>query len=248
VNWSEGPVVIGGCGRSGTTLLLSVLSGHPSIAAVPRETYALCPNVWRHGAGASTPDLVILGDALSDLTPPPTARRWCEKTPKNVTNVGAILHALPDARFLHVVRDGRDVVTSVYPGRTGYHTSKERWVRDVSAGLEHRDDPRVLLVRYEDLVLNFERTVRVVCDHLGEDCPPEVLAYPEHETVGYSEAWGHGAIPLHTGSIGRWRGIEHQNRVIALANDEHARALMGELDYELGEEERWETWQQSVSA
>jgi hypothetical protein len=37
------PIIIGGCARSGTTLLLSVLSCHPNIYAIPDETYTFCP-------------------------------------------------------------------------------------------------------------------------------------------------------------------------------------------------------------
>ena len=37
------PILIGGCGRSGTTLLLAVLSCHPAIVAIDEETRAFCP-------------------------------------------------------------------------------------------------------------------------------------------------------------------------------------------------------------
>ena len=40
------PIVIGGCARSGTTLLLSVLSCHPNVYAIPVETQALCPTAY----------------------------------------------------------------------------------------------------------------------------------------------------------------------------------------------------------
>ena len=40
------PLIIGGCGRSGTTLLLSVLSAHPKVLAIPHETEAFCPGAY----------------------------------------------------------------------------------------------------------------------------------------------------------------------------------------------------------
>jgi len=40
------PIVIGGCARSGTSLLLSLLSCHPQIIAIPVETQTLCPTAY----------------------------------------------------------------------------------------------------------------------------------------------------------------------------------------------------------
>ncbi len=39
----KSPILIGGCGRSGTTLLTSILSSHPKIALIPHETGIFCP-------------------------------------------------------------------------------------------------------------------------------------------------------------------------------------------------------------
>jgi hypothetical protein len=48
----------------------------------------------------------------------PAARRqgaefWCEKTPRNLLYADTIAGILPYAKFLHVVRDGRDVASSI---------------------------------------------------------------------------------------------------------------------------------------
>jgi hypothetical protein len=49
--------------------------------------------------------------------------RWGEKTPRYVGKMRQIQGALPEARFVHVVRDGRDVALSVL----------DRTVRDLTA-------------------------------------------------------------------------------------------------------------------
>ncbi len=42
-DFPDPPVIIGGCGRSGTTLLLSILASHPAILGVPEELYLFYP-------------------------------------------------------------------------------------------------------------------------------------------------------------------------------------------------------------
>ncbi len=38
--FSQSPVIIGGCARSGTTLVLAILAAHPSIYTIPNEIRA----------------------------------------------------------------------------------------------------------------------------------------------------------------------------------------------------------------
>lgn len=230
------PIVIGGCGRSGTTLLLSMLSAHPGIFAIPVETMALCPAGYRPEPDLEAPfELrrlyrhVLLGRV------PRGSRRWCEKTPRNVLYFRRILdHFEQGVRLVHVVRDGRDVVTSRHPQAPSRPwVSPRRWIEDVSAGRRLEGDPRLFTVRYEDLVLDFEPTMRDLCRFLDEPCSEAILHWHEHATVRRSVVVGLGEVePVHRMSVGRWRRPEHAAIVADLLDDPRAGDLLHHYGYD----------------
>lgn len=218
------PVVIGGCGRSGTTLLLSILGAHPAIRAFPDELYAFYPFPFR---------LRGMLDLLEADPTPHTWRRWCEKTPKNVRAFRQIRTAFNgQVRLIHVVRDGRAVTTSHHPNAVErYYVSPERWVADVAAGLALGED--VHLVRYEELVAQSESTLKALCDFIGEEFDERMLAFEQHSSVLENKAWeGRKAQSLHQERVEAWRRPEHTARVHAFMETPGAAELMAELGYD----------------
>ena len=99
------------------------------------------------------------------------AVRWAECTPDNVFYMREIKASFPDARFIHMVRDGRDVALSL--ARQGwippYRWDTTRpyvpaalfWDRAVQAGREggRGVHPNYLEVHFEDLVQDPERAL-----------------------------------------------------------------------------------------
>ena len=75
----KAPIVVGGCGRSGTTLLLSILGSHSSVGAIDEELYCFYPGPYR---------IKRLINAIKDSGF--ENKRWCEKTPKNIKIFGRI--------------------------------------------------------------------------------------------------------------------------------------------------------------
>ena len=73
------PVIVGGCERSGTTLLLSILSSHPAIQAIPVETWAFCFRTPYRGAGEHTIRMSRLYRCLGEgpESPESTAEALC---------------------------------------------------------------------------------------------------------------------------------------------------------------------------
>lgn len=228
------PIVIGGCARSGTTLLLSILSSHRDIAAIPHETQLLCPGAyWPTTGSIASPNIEKLNSELTKPDFPATTLAWCEKTPRNVYNFEAIIDDLGDsARLIHLVRDGRDVVLSRHPEAPDqYWVSPDRWLNDVRAGLRLRHHPQVLTIRYEDLVTDLPHSCRILCEFLGLDLDERCEQYPQFALVSKSNAWFEPACRVHTSSIGRWKLQQNAVRVQQLLDHPDAAALLKELGY-----------------
>jgi len=111
--------------------------------------------------------------------------RWGDKTPIYVKRMRLIAEVLAEARFVHLIRDGRDVALS--RRRRGMGAGKpiadtaERWRRRIELARKQsrRLRGRYLEVRYEDLVANPEPALRGVCAHCELDFDAAMLAHHE---------------------------------------------------------------------
>ena len=228
----QDPVVIGGCARSGSTLLVSILSSHPHIYAVSRGDRNLESNAMARDLSQDTENITMLYEhQLRDL--PDTFSHWCEKSPKNVLFIREILDFFGDrVRFLNIVRDGRDVVTSRHPHNPErYWVDPDRWVNEASAGTPFDEHPQVMLVRYEELIGDFAGVVARICEFIGVANDASLLAYPDAAAIQTSVSWFESARPIHAASIGRWSRPEHQDQVSRLFETPGAIELLQHYGY-----------------
>ena len=228
------PIIIGGCGRSGTSLLLSVLSAHPHIFAFPRETRTLCPTAYTTTVDLHAPfRFEELRSILQSLPIKESAVRWCEKTPKNILFFGRLLeHFGNEARMIHIVRDGRDVITSRHPkDPTRSWIGLDRWIQDVGAGVAFDSHPQVLVVKYEDLVLKFHETVRSICAFVDEELDDALLSWHANTTVRDHPAFGGNVAEVHGQSIGKWRLDQYRDLVAEMMADREAVDLLRHYGY-----------------
>jgi len=140
--------------------------------------------------------------------------RFGDKTPPYIAIVPELLALYPDARFINLTRDGRDVAISFvdahFHGRP-YHADFE-WTAAVRLAAQWRASPHaahILDVRYEDLVRDPEPVVRRICDFLGEVFEPAMFAYRERlELVPERERWIQGKLgrPISSDAVAVWRG------------------------------------------
>jgi hypothetical protein len=121
--------------------------------------------------------------------------RWGDKTPAYIRSMKAIEAILPEARFIHLVRDGRDVAVSLRerwfsPGHD-IEIQAVFWRDNVLAGcLQGHDCRHYLEVRFEDLVQNPEVVLRGICDFIELPYSSQMLRYDERAAERLRE---HGA-------------------------------------------------------
>ncbi len=107
--------------------------------------------------------------------------RWGDKTPHYVRRMPVIQGLLPEAYFIHIIRDGRDVAMSVkdlWFGADSVEDAARRWRGSVEKARRHsRKLPHYLEVRYEDLVTDAESTLRKITDFVDLPWNQSMLDY-----------------------------------------------------------------------
>jgi len=264
----KGPIFIGGCGSSGTTLLRKMLNSHPKIACGPEMSVFDRARIYelslshlytlfrsddfdeldegcvypvrfqpmdKSYCGLSDAghrrfyfdekrDVELMFDQVDNSVDflrlffdkwavKNKKKRWAEKTPNNIFTVDRILDAYPDGYFINCIRDGRDVLLSLTERRgTSPYIGIFRWLAATEAGLRaNRNHRKVMTVKYEDLILQTEKVLEMVCAFIGEDYDPIMLDYwkeplpediesnPDNPTTDY------GKQPVFKDSIGKWK-------------------------------------------
>ena len=110
-------------------------------------------------------------------------RRWGDKTPGYIELVPQLAHLFPGARFIHVIRDGRDVAKSFQARRWSgkwLHLNAQEWLVAMQCGQRWRRSnfaTQFLEIRYEDVVRNPERELRRICEFLEEQYEPQMLSW-----------------------------------------------------------------------
>jgi hypothetical protein len=110
--------------------------------------------------------------------------RWGDKTPLYCLHLAAIERVLPEAHFLHMIRDGRDAALSLRPmwfapGRD-IRTLASSWREAVAtARAQGARCRRYLEVRYEDLLSRTEDVLRQVCAFIELPFDGAMLRYYE---------------------------------------------------------------------
>ena len=122
--------------------------------------------------------------------------RWGDKTPVYIESIAQIGSVLGDqARFVHLIRDGRDVAVSrgaraVKRGReaTPAADEAETWKRRIEgARVQGSEVAHYLELRYEDLIADAEPVLRKVCGFSELEYDPAMLDYHRRASERLSE-------------------------------------------------------------
>lgn len=139
-----------------------------------------------------------------------TEERWGDKTPWNTMYLDRIVKAYPDAYYLHLKRDGRDVVASqVKADMRDIEHSAKRWV-DANASCKKnlkRAKRPALEVAYEDLVSRPEDVFAQIFDWADLSFHPDYLVKVPERLADVARHDHHQSVtqPITPSSIGKWQ-------------------------------------------
>ena len=166
------------------------------------------------------------------------------------------LHQLfPTAKFVHIIRDGRDVATSYIDMSKIKSVSDYRprlpsditdiakeWknnIEMVREGFSCLPTDLKLEIRYEDLVLNTKDTLATVCAHLGVDYDPAMLKFYEKNQARKLEpdefmAWkSRTKGKIDSSAIGKWKTLSQFD---VSTFEKHTKEILSLYNYDLSEQ------------
>lgn len=252
-----------GCARSGTSILGELIAAHPAVKYVFEAT-----KVWESiGRRADGSHRLTAADATWPVRRGIAAQfARChgacdpealvvEKCPRNTLRIPFLRRTFPEARFIHIIRDGRDVACSLVPGLAAGRWQHLRppdwqqieaeyegvcrcamaWQSVVRIALADLAAVPHLEVRYENLVRDPVGTARLIFTFLGLPDAPEVHDFAgrvHDQTTGsyHAQHQVQWFRPDHATRIGRWR----EN--LSAAQQARVQSLIGPLLHSLGYE------------
>ncbi len=260
--------VIGGCARSGTTLIRVILDTHSQICCGPEGDFFMRPLMpgdreeieeYARRFDFTVPEVEELIsntkshaefiDRFSAIYAERNQKEfWAAKGPRFIYRIDYIFKHFPNARFIHMIRDGRDVVCSLqtHPRyrivdgervktniRRPIEECVERWIKDTRVGMAYRNDPRYCEVRYEDIVNDSEPVLRKLFAFLEVDWEDDVLRFHEVETASRDASKfpqnPEATKPVYHSAIGRWKTDLSKDEIDYVLK--HAGPLLQELQY-----------------
>jgi hypothetical protein len=194
--------------------VLSEFEGHQhfllwktNLAVVYREIFELSKN---ERSLARVIDFVYQTYAAQQF---PNAILWGDQSPLYTFFLPTILSIFPNARFVHLLRDGRDVVAS-FIEKDGIDTIDEaiyRWgqsIKRVRKAQKKIASNRFLEIRYEDLVTKPEEELRRISTFLNIEYTSRMLDYWKLDSTVESKAHSYHRNlekPVFKSSIGGWK-------------------------------------------
>lgn len=200
-------VIVVGAQRSGSTLFRILLDQHPSISN-PGEFDFLFDGTFRGQSAALTAEYrtrllherIFLAKKLVLKEMPDIDAQIRDMVAQvdrpDITlamnihrNFARALEVFPDARFVHLVRDPRDVArSSIGMGWAGnVYYGVDHWIRSERAIDRLKQDlaeGQYFEIRYESLVGDPEATLGSVCEFLNLPYDKGMLDFPEDSTYG----------------------------------------------------------------
>jgi len=230
-NTSSKPVFIIGMFRSGTTLCEQILASHPDIygAGELLDIHQISVNIHKSDFHDQSPTSLInisqnqLSEAaikyLETLNKhSSTAKCVVNKMPANFFHVGLISKLFPNSKIIHMIRDPRDVCTSMFFQRFGnqmnfatdlesladYHLAYQKMMEYWHTVLEID----ILDIVYEELISNQEEITRKMIDFCGLDWDERCLSFYKTKRDVNTPSYDQVRKPIYKKSVARWKNYE----------------------------------------
>ena len=219
-NGDTAPVFIIGMPRSGTTLCEQIVAAHRQVYGAGERS-----NLGQLAQRLGDPEAIagLEREALDEIAATylanlhalaPDKTRIIDKMPGNYLYVGLAALLFPKAKFIHCLRDPRDIGLSIFTFRFhGYHgyahdLGDMGWtIAQQLRLMEHWKSVlpgRILEVRLSDWVDNFNGTLKNVLTHL--DLPPDANCERFYETESRARTVSRSQVkqPVNASGLGRW--------------------------------------------
>lgn len=197
------PIFIVGCSHSGTTLMMALLSRHPHTYVVPYESGILFPDN----------KIGNIFQFYQEQTALAGNRRLVEKTPRHIFELPRLFRLFPKAQVIAMMRDGRDVAVSIRRRKGTLEAAIRRWINAANCLKTWKDDPKIKIVRYENLVTDTYNVLENLLLFLGIPTDIEQLLHTNNE-VDFRGAWNNAVKPITEASSHLLRRREQINKSI----------------------------------
>jgi len=205
-----------GAPRSGTTILQSLLAAHPEVISFPESKffhYLLYDQFAGKLPGRmeaffkdeiKRPELLKDFDdtqsveakaswfvkVLDGLAAEQKKSCWLEKTPEHIYFIDEIERFLPDAKFIHILRNGMDTIASMFDATRSFNElwgagwdlnhCINRWEHAMLTSHKYINKSNHILVKYEELLDNKTKILGEICNFMG-------IEYDATMLVNYQE-------------------------------------------------------------
>jgi tetratricopeptide (TPR) repeat protein len=221
---SRRPVFIVGMIRAGTTLLEQRLDRHPDITGRGELNFlahmaGLFPDISK----LSKADKATIADEIwtQMRLQGPQEAIYIDKNPLNFRFLNFLFAVLPEAKVIHIHRDGRDSCLSSYfqlfqHPDTGFsndlnHTvDYYRGYRRLMAYWQSQFPERIHNISYVELVESTRSTLAGVLEFVGANWDEAVMETGGPSTVVRTASAWQARQPLYRRSLGRWKNYYDQ--------------------------------------
>lgn len=123
---------------------------------------------------------------MDQITQSQGRKVFLEKTPEHLRYLDYIERLLPNAKIIHILRDGKDVIASLYdlskryPNRWGLgydslDTCIDYWIQSVEISRKYTQNQNHFIVRYDHLTSQPEYCLRELFRFIGLDFQESIL-------------------------------------------------------------------------